>query len=330
MIIDAHLHCWQKDFVHDDAWDVALRGFIGTERYYPFKYPEDMDRLIKEHKEAGIDKAVLLGTNQGPAFNFSSTPNVFVSEAVKRYPDHLIGFGSTCSITKEGRFNRQSLEEVEKAVIDLGLKGIKLLIPYWGNYLPTDPKIYPLYAKIEELGVPVSFHQNFVSLPPTSETRKYHPSIANIQNAKPVLLEEVAKDFPDLKIIICHFGQPYLEETCMLMHKYTNIYADISGIPYPPDYIPRCLLMAKGYCVVDKVIYGTDGPGVGIGGGLNNPYGKGTFFRGTEGLSNKGYLDRIRIETNKYAEANSLTPLTETEIQDILGNTIAELLGIRG
>ena len=231
----------------------------------------------------------------------------------------------------DGKFNRQSLKEVEEAIIDLGLKGIKFMIPYWGNWLPTDPKIYPLYAKIEELGVPALFHQGFVSLPTTSETIKYHPSLATLQNSMPIFLDEVAKDFPDLKIIIAHIGLPWIEDTCLLMQKYANIYADTAWMNYlnnSPDYLPRCLFMAKDYGVADKIIYGTDGPHAGICGGLTNPYGK-DRWRDAVAFSNKEYIDLIRFGTNEYAKANNRTPLTETEIQNILGGTIAKLLGIK-
>ncbi|GAH56413.1 unnamed protein product, partial [marine sediment metagenome] len=274
-----------------------------------------------------IDRVVLLASNQGPAFNFSRTPNEFVSKIVKQHPDRFIGFGSTCSITKDGKFDRRSLDEVEKAVIDLGLEGIKLAIPYWGDYLPTDPKLYPLYAKIEELGVPILFHQSVVVIP---KPFKYRPPIASMRNSMPIFLDDVAKDFPDLKMIIAHLGSPWVEETCTLMQKNPNIYADIASIApsYSPQYMFRCLLTAKDYGVIDKVVYGSDGPNVGVSGGMINRYGK-KGWHGRVGFSFKQYIDFIRVETNKYAEANGLIPLTETEIQNILGDTAAKLLGVK-
>lgn len=322
MIIDVHSHTWQKEDVHSVAWEAALREWEG-----PKCYPHDFDLLLKEMNEAEIDKVVLVASNQGPAFNFSATPNEFVAKLVKQHPDRFIGFGSTCSITKDGRFDRRSLDEVEKAVADLGLKGIKLVIPYWGNYLPTDPKLYPLYAKIEELGVPILFHQSVVIMP---KFLKHRPPIATMRNSTPVLLDDVANDFPDLKMIIAHLGLPWLEETCMLMKKNSNIYADTASIApnYSAPYMFHCLLTAKDYKVIDKVVYGSDGANVNISGGLVNRYGK-KGWHGRTGYSFKGYLDLIRVETNKYAEANGRIPLTETEIQNILGDTAAKLLGIK-
>ena len=322
MIIDVHTHVWQKEDVHSDAWEAALESWDG-----PKTYPKDFDLLLKEMDEVGIDIVVLLASNQGPAFNFSRTPNEFVSKIVKQHPDRFIGFGSTCSITKEGKFDRRSLDEVEKAVIDLGLKGIKLAIPYWGEYLPTDPKLYPVYAKIEELGVPILFHQSLIVIP---RPFKYRPSIASMRNSMPVLLDDVANDFPNLKMIIAHLGSPWVEETCALMQKNLNIYADVASMTpkYLPQYMFRCLLTAKDYRVIDKVLYGSDGPNVGVSGGLTNRYGK-KGWHGRVGLSFRQYIDLIRVETNKYAEVNGLIPLTEIEIQNILGDTAAELLRVK-
>jgi len=322
MIIDVHSHTWQKEDVKSDSWEAALVEWEG-----PKCYPHDFDLLLEEMDEAGIDKFVLLAANQGPAFNFSATPDEFVSKIVKQHPDRFIGFGSTCSITKDGRFDRRSLDEVERAVTELGLKGIKLAVPYWGDYLPTDPKLYPLYAKIEELGVPILFHQSVVVMP---KFLKHRPPIATIKNSTPVLLDDVANDFPDLKMIIAHLGLPWLEETCMLMKKNSNIYADTASIApnYSAPYMFHCLLTAKDYKVINKVVYASDGPNVNISGGLVNRYGK-KGWHGRTGYSFKGYLDLIRVETNKYAEANGRIPLTETEIQNILGDTAAKLLGIK-
>lgn len=322
MIIDVHTHVWQKEDVHSDAWEAALREWNG-----PKTYPIDFDLLLKEMDEVGIDKVVLVASNQGPAFNFSATPNEFVSKIVKRHPDRFIGCGSTCSITKDRRFDRRSLDEVEKAVTDLGLKAIKIVIPYWGDYLPTDPKLYPLYAKIEELGLPILFHQSAVIMP---KLLKYHPPIASMKNSTPVLLDDVANDFPDLKMIIAHFGLPWLEETCTLMKKNSNIYTDTASIAanYSPQFMFHCLLTAKDYKVIDKVVYGSDGPNVNISGGLVNRYGK-KGWHGKVGFSFKQIIDLFRVETNKYAEANGLIPLTEIEIQNILGDTAAKLLEIK-
>ena len=322
MIIDVHSHVWQKEDVYSDAWEEALEFWDG-----PKTYPKDFDVLLKEMDEVGIDRVVLLASNQGPAFNFSRTPNEFVAKIIKKHSDRFLGFGSTCSITKDGRFDRRSLDEVERAVINLGLKGIKLAIPYWGDYLPTDPKLYPLYAKIEALGVPILFHQSAVAMP---KLCKHRPPIASMKNSMPVFLDDVANDFPDLKLIIAHLGMPWVEETCALMQKNPNIYADVASIApnSSPQYMFRCLLTAKDLGVIDKVLYGSDGPNVGISGGMINRYGK-KGWHGKVGFSFKQYIDFIRIETNNYAEANSLTPLTETEIRNILGDTAAKLLEVK-
>jgi len=151
-----------------------------------------------------------------------------------------------------------------------------------------------------------------------------------MKNSTPVLLDDVANDFPDLKLIIAHLGMPWIEDTCGLMRKNANIYADVASIApnSSPQYMFRSLLTAKDYGVIDKVVYGSDGPNVGISGALINRYGK-EGWHGRIGYSFKEYIDLIRVDTNKYAKVNGLTPLTDIEIQNILGDTAAQLLHIK-
>ena len=98
-------------------------------------------------------------------------------------------------------------------------------------------------------GLPIMFHQG------TTFPRK-----APLKYANPVLLEEIALRFPDLKMIIAHLGHPWEAETIVLIRKQPNVFSDISGLFYRPWQFYNSLRLAVEYGVVDKLLFGTDYP----------------------------------------------------------------------
>ncbi len=107
--------------------------------------------------------------------------------------------------------------ELEYAVTKLGLKGLKLA-PELQYFYPNDHKlVYPLYEKAQELGIPIVVHSGF----------SWEPQ-ARVKYSHPLFLEDVALDFTRLKIVIAHFGWPWVQETAMLAIKHRNIYIDTS------------------------------------------------------------------------------------------------------
>ena len=98
------------------------------------------------------------------------------------------------------------------------MKGVKLN-PHAGFY-PNDERLYPVYEKATELGVPVMFHSGVKS--PTEGTR--------VKYCQPIYLDDVTVDFPDMTIIIAHAGYPWVEETILVGLYSPNVYVDISTL----------------------------------------------------------------------------------------------------
>jgi len=321
LIIDAHTHIWEDEDVKGKHYRDAMEFWAGP-KVFPFK----VDEIVADIKEAGMDKIVSLAMDAGPWWK-AKTPNETVAKWMKKYPDAIIGFASVCPINEMGRYKRESLKELEKAIVDYRLKGLKLGPPYWGNYLPTDPKLYPIYDRAVEFNIPIMFHQSIVSMHPETIDRSF-PRVANIRNALPIYLDEVADDFPELKMIIAHCGKPHYEETFYLMHKNPNIYTDLAALPlYGENVIQRVVLLAKDYGVIDRVLFGTDGPAAWCSGGIKSRY----YPRGHRGimpLSWKDYLDYVRVKVNQYAERMGHTPLSQKEIDGILGTNAMRFLGL--
>jgi predicted TIM-barrel fold metal-dependent hydrolase len=194
MVIDVHNHIVVKSSPY----------YIPAEEYLT-----TMDDL-------GVEKMVILGKDYGKLGDRlqSNLPDEQVSDFVKAHPDRFIGF----TAAHPDRSEKENLERIERAVNNLGLKGIKLN-PHSGFY-PNDERLYPVYAKATELGIPVLVHTGVKS--PTDGTR--------VKYCRPVYLDDVAVDFPDLTLIIAHAGYPWVEETIMVGLYAGNVFVDISTL----------------------------------------------------------------------------------------------------
>ena len=125
---------------------------------------------------------------------------------------------------------------------ELGLCGLKLG-PIYQNIHPHDPRIYRVYGAAQELKIPILIHQGAA-----------YPRNAPLEYAQPVLLERVALDFPDLKIVIAHLGHPWEAETIVLVRKQPNVFADISALFYRPWQFYNSMRLADEYGVLKSIL----------------------------------------------------------------------------
>ncbi|MFH1568647.1 MAG: amidohydrolase family protein [Gemmatimonadota bacterium] len=167
--------------------------------------------------------------------------NDAVAEFARAHADRVIGF---MALHPE---DEDSLDELERC-LELGLKGIKLG-PNYQNYDPLGPAALALYAAAQRRRVPVLFHQG------TSPTRD-----APIRYAHPLLVDEVAIRYPDLKMVMAHLGHPWQVDTCVVIRKHPNVYADLSANFYRPFSFWEQMVKATEWKVLDKILFGTDYP----------------------------------------------------------------------
>ena len=186
---------------------------------------------------APVDKLILLGIAHG-----ADTPNDAIAKWASMWPEKIVPM---CSVdpTHPG-----ALDELTRCVQDLKMKGIKLS-PHYQHFHPMDPRVCAIYARAERLGLPVAFHQA------TSPQRT-----ARLDWAHPMALDEVAIAYPDLKIVVAHFGHPWEPETIVLIRKHPNVYTDISAQFYRPWQYYNALLLCWEYRQMHKVFFGTDFP----------------------------------------------------------------------
>lgn len=141
---------------------------------------------------------------------------------------------------------KESLEDIERAVKDLGFKYV-WAHPITFGLAPNDKKMYPLYMKGIELGIPICFQVGHSAEPLPSEVG--HPMYA----------DEVALDFPQLTMVLTHTGWPWIDEWMSMVWKHPNVYGNI-GAYYPSSLDPSLIrfMDSRGQ---DKVMWATNGYG---------------------------------------------------------------------
>jgi len=185
----------------------------------------------------GVDYGVILSEYSPLVTGIIS--NEFTAGFCKDYA-RLIAFGS---IDLES--NVPAGEQVERCVEELGCKGLKLL-PSYGHYYPNDERLLSGYEAAQHYGIPVMFHTGTSLFPYT-----------RIRYANPLLLDDIAEEFPRLPIVACHGGRPFwYKEAQWLLNRHKNLFVDISGIP------PKQLLTAfpKLERYAERFVFGSDWP----------------------------------------------------------------------
>lgn len=208
----------------------------------------DLDQTAEIYRSLDM-KAVLLAWDAEANTGLPRLTNDYIAEAVKRHPDVFFGFA--CVDPWKGKM---ALEEVERAVRELGLIGVKFQQSAQAFY-PNDRRFYPLWEKIAELGVPVMFHTG------TTGFGAFAPGGHGIKLGfcRPIpYIDDVAADFPDLKIICAHPGWPWTDEVLAIALHKTNVYIDLSG--WSPKHFPPSLVQHANRGLQDRCMFGTDYP----------------------------------------------------------------------
>jgi predicted TIM-barrel fold metal-dependent hydrolase len=171
-----------------------------------------------------------------------------VADAVRRHPDVLIGFGSV-----DPWKGPAAVDEVKRCVEELGLRGMKFE-PASQGFAPNDTQFYPIWEACARLKVPALFHTGMAGVgagtPGGGGVRLRH--------CQPLLLDDVAVDFPELTIIGAHPSWPWQEEMLAIARHKANVFIDLSG--WAPKYFPASLVQHANSLLQDKVLFGSDYP----------------------------------------------------------------------
>jgi len=197
---------------------------------------------------SGIDRAVLINYVAPEVIGFTSGVNQFIADYVQENPKRLISCGSV-----HPRHTANVMADVEQ-LLRLGIRMIKIHPPhqllYPNDYLKGVNELEIIYRAAEANGIPVMFHTGTSIFP--GARNKY---------GDPIYVDDVAVDFPKLKILLAHGGRPlWMNTAFFLIRRHPNVFLDISGIPPKTllKYFPRLEEIAH------KTLFGTDWPGPGV------------------------------------------------------------------
>ena len=241
--IDMHVHVPRQPGLPEMAIEPGLR------RYFKVRSaPERGDELATAYAAWDI-LGVVFSVDAETTTGESPDTNDYVAGIVKDHPGQLVGFATVDPWKMEG-----AVDELERAVTQLGLRGLKLH-PIHQAFQPNDERFYPLYRKSADLGVPVLIHSGFAAaglgMPGGGGLKlKYGAPIPGI--------DDIAADFPDLTIVMAHPAWPWVEEQIAVALHKPNVYVDLSG--WAPRFIPEALVREANTRLQDKVLFGSDFP----------------------------------------------------------------------
>jgi hypothetical protein len=204
---------------------------------------DSIETMIAKMDEAGVEKVFITQCKMWSYWNkwmYMDTSLDEVTQYTTRYPDRFVGLAGYNPFRI-----KDSLKEIEVAVKEHHFRGVYVHI--FGFDIPLhDPKMYPLYSKCVELDIPVSMQVGHVLEAMPSE------------HARPIFLDRVACDFPDLKIIGAHTGWPWVEELISVCYKWDNIYFGVDA--WMPKYLkPEIIQFVNNRMGQDRCLWGTNG-----------------------------------------------------------------------
>lgn len=188
--------------------------------------------------EAGVEKLMLAAWCRPEGW---VTNNDQIAEYTRAYPDRFIGV-ATVDLSKPVA----AVRELERAVLELGCKALRI-VPWLWKLPPNHRLYYPLYVKCIELDIPFCTQVGHTGPLMPSETGRPVP-----------YLDEVALDFPELRIVAGHIGHPWTDEMIGLAWKHDNVFIDTSA--YLPRYYPAQLLQFLQSYGSEKVLFGSNFP----------------------------------------------------------------------
>ena len=202
------------------------------------------DDVIATLDAAGIARTLITGFDERSSCGKTFIPNEIVADLAARRPDRLIPFAGADVLR-----GKPAVAEFEQWVRGRGFKGLSLR-PFMIGLPADDRHCYPFYAKCVELGVPLSIHTS-ANWTTTAVNDLGHPRHIDV----------VARDFPELKIVMSHAGYPWVLEAVLLAWKYPNVYLELAA--HRPKYLAEPgtgwepLLRFGQSTIADKVLFGT-------------------------------------------------------------------------
>lgn len=239
--IDVHVHIGMAESHPPD-----LTAHL--ERYFKRELRHVTDDATAElYRRLGLH-AVIFMIDFETASGFPYPGNERVAEAVRRHPDVFTGFASVDPWKGEA-----AVRELERSVRELGLRGLKLH-PALQAFTPNERRFGPLYARCQELGIPLIIHTGHTGV----GAGMAGGGGVRLGYARPIFIDDIAAEFPRLTIIMAHPAWPWHEEQLAVALHKANVYIDLSG--WSPRYFPPAVVQYANTLLQDKLLFGSDYP----------------------------------------------------------------------
>jgi predicted TIM-barrel fold metal-dependent hydrolase len=245
-VFDCHIHVQPWEQLRPEARALMAGGRSDLARVE--RALADPGELLRLMDEEGIERAALINYVAPEVIGFDASVNDWVARFVRGRESRLVAVGSV-----NPRHEREPAAATRR-LAESGIRLLKIHPPHQlfasNGYLGDEPGLRLVYAAAEEIGLPVMIHTG-TSVFPGARNRF----------ADPIGADDVAVDFPKLKIVLAHAGRPlYMPTATFLARRHPNIFLDLSGIPPRKllEYLPRLEEISE------KCLWGTDWPSPGV------------------------------------------------------------------
>jgi uncharacterized protein len=244
--LDVHTHVEADDHGHfsldQELLDASAKYFRADQDRTP-----TVERLAAHFRERNM-AAVIFTVDATTALGKPALSSEEIAEQAAEHADVLIPFGSVDPLKGDGAVAR-----ARRLVEDYGVLGFKFH-PSLQGFEPNDARLYPLWSALEELGVVALFHTGQTGIGaglPGGRGIK-------LRYSNPMLLDDVAADFPNLTMVMAHPSVPWVDEAISIATHKSNVYIDLSG--WSPKYFPPQLVRQANSLLKHKVLFGSDYP----------------------------------------------------------------------
>ena len=243
--IDAVVNIWTQEAIsHRPDWTDDF--FIGKVKAKHDSTGISLETMLAAMDEANIQHGFLIAAKagrKGMPGCYHMPPEV-VARAVQQYPDRFSGL-----LGIDPYMGMDGVRALEDAVVNMGFIGAHLY-PHWFDLEPNQARYYPFYAKCIELDIPIQMQ--------VGQSLIYSKEYRCRSVGRPIYLDDIACDLPELKLIGSHVGIPWENEMIAMAWKHENVY--ICTDAHSPKYWPPSVVQYLNSYGQDKVIFGTDFP----------------------------------------------------------------------
>lgn len=210
--------------------------------------PPTLEDMAEDYARLDI-VGVIFDIDAETATGRPPTPNDYIAGIAATYPEQFIPFG-----TVDPWKGRAAVIEATRCAEELGVKGLKFM-PAAQQFYPNDQRFYPLWEEAQKLGLVVLIHTGTTGV---GAGRAGGGGI-KLKYTRPIpYIDDIAADFPELKIIMAHPAWPWQEEQLAILVHKRNVYMDLSG--WSPKYFQPSLVQYANTLIQDKVLFGSDYP----------------------------------------------------------------------